>query len=52
MLFGTVLFCGTIYARSLGAPPGIVAAAPYGGVAFMAGWLAFAVSPWFRERAA
>jgi uncharacterized membrane protein YgdD (TMEM256/DUF423 family) len=24
----------------------IVAAAPYGGVAFMVGWLAFAASPW------
>jgi uncharacterized membrane protein YgdD (TMEM256/DUF423 family) len=49
MIAGTVLFCGSIYARALGAPPGIVAAAPYGGIAFMVGWLAFAVSPWFRE---
>jgi uncharacterized membrane protein YgdD (TMEM256/DUF423 family) len=48
MLAGTVLFCGSIYARALGAPPGIVAAAPYGGIAFMVGWLAFAASPWFR----
>ena len=50
MLAGTVLFCGSIYARSLGAPPGIVAVAPYGGVAFMVAWLAFAVSPWFRNK--
>src|SRR6202008_925309 len=50
MLAGTVLFCGSIYARSLGAPPGIVAVAPYGGVAFMVAWLAFAVSPWLAER--
>ncbi len=50
MLAGTLLFCGSIYARSLGAPPGIVAVAPYGGVAFMVAWLAFAVSPWFAER--
>jgi uncharacterized membrane protein YgdD (TMEM256/DUF423 family) len=50
MLAGTVLFCGSIYARALGAPPGLVAAAPYGGVAFMLGWLAFAASPWFDER--
>ena len=52
MLGGTVLFCGSIYARALGAPPGIVGVAPYGGVAFMVGWLAFAVSPWLGERAA
>ena len=47
MIAGTVLFCGSIYARALGATPDIVAAAPYGGVAFMVGWLAFAASPWF-----
>ena len=50
MLVGTVLFCGSIYARALGASPGIVAAAPYGGVAFMLGWLAFAASPWFGDK--
>jgi uncharacterized membrane protein YgdD (TMEM256/DUF423 family) len=50
MLAGTLLFCGSIYARTLGAPPGIVSVAPYGGVAFMIGWLAFAASPWFNER--
>jgi len=46
MIAGTVLFCGSIYARALGMSPGIVAAAPYGGIAFMVGWLAFAASPW------
>jgi uncharacterized membrane protein YgdD (TMEM256/DUF423 family) len=46
MIAGTALFCGSIYARALGVSPGIVAAAPYGGVAFMVGWLAFAASPW------
>jgi uncharacterized membrane protein YgdD (TMEM256/DUF423 family) len=50
MLAGTVLFCGSIYARALGAAPGIVAVAPYGGVAFMVGWLAFAASPWFGDK--
>jgi uncharacterized membrane protein YgdD (TMEM256/DUF423 family) len=50
MLAGTVLFCGSIYARALGAAPGIVAAAPYGGVALMVGWLAFAASPWFGDK--
>ena len=52
MLVGTVLFCGSIYARELGAAPGIVSIAPYGGFAFMVSWLAFAVSPWVRNRAA
>jgi uncharacterized membrane protein YgdD (TMEM256/DUF423 family) len=52
MLGGTLLFCGSIYARALGAPGGIVALAPYGGVAFMAGWLAVAASAWLRERGA
>jgi uncharacterized membrane protein YgdD (TMEM256/DUF423 family) len=50
MLLGTALFCGSIYARALGASPGIVAAAPYGGVAFMLGWLALAASPWIGDR--
>jgi uncharacterized membrane protein YgdD (TMEM256/DUF423 family) len=49
MLGGTVLFCGSIYARALGAAPGIVGIAPYGGVSFMIAWLAFAVSPWLGE---
>jgi uncharacterized membrane protein YgdD (TMEM256/DUF423 family) len=48
MLGGTVLFCGSIYARALGVSPEVVAAAPYGGIAFMVGWLAFAVSPWLK----
>jgi uncharacterized membrane protein YgdD (TMEM256/DUF423 family) len=49
MLGGTVLFCGSIYARALGASPEVVTAAPYGGIAFMVGWLAFAVSPWLKN---
>jgi uncharacterized membrane protein YgdD (TMEM256/DUF423 family) len=52
MLLGTVLFCGSIYARTLGVAPGIVAVAPYGGVSFMIAWLAFAVSPWVGDRSA
>jgi uncharacterized membrane protein YgdD (TMEM256/DUF423 family) len=52
MLAGTLLFCGSIYARTLGAAPGIVGVAPYGGVAFMVAWLAFAVSPWLDNRGA
>ena len=49
MLGGTALFCGSIYARALGVAPGIVGVAPYGGGAFMLGWLAFAASPWLRS---
>jgi uncharacterized membrane protein YgdD (TMEM256/DUF423 family) len=50
MIIGTVLFCGSIYARTFSASPGIVGVAPYGGVAFMVGWLAFAISPWIGGR--
>ncbi len=50
MVGGTVLFCGSIYARAFGAAPSIVSVAPYGGVAFMEGWLAFAASPWLGEK--
>jgi uncharacterized membrane protein YgdD (TMEM256/DUF423 family) len=50
MLAGTLLFCGSIYARALGAPAGIVGVAPYGGVALMLGWLAFAASPWLGSK--
>jgi uncharacterized membrane protein YgdD (TMEM256/DUF423 family) len=49
MIAGTLLFCGSIYARALGVSPSVVGAAPYGGVAFMVGWLAFAASPWFSN---
>lgn len=52
MLLGTVLFCGSIYARALGVAPGVVGLAPYGGVSFMTAWLAFAVSPWVGDRPA
>ena len=51
MLAGTVLFCGSIYAKALGATAGITAVAPYGGVAFMLGWVLFAVSVWLRGSA-
>jgi uncharacterized membrane protein YgdD (TMEM256/DUF423 family) len=51
MLFGTALFCGSIYAKALGAPAGITAIAPYGGVALMLGWVLFAVSVWLHGSA-
>jgi uncharacterized membrane protein YgdD (TMEM256/DUF423 family) len=52
MLVGAALFCGSIYAKALGAPAGITAIAPYGGVALMLGWVLFAVSVWLRGGAA
>ena len=45
-LAGTVLFSGSIYATSLGAPGGLGGAVPMGGLCFMAGWLVCAASVW------
>ncbi len=43
---GTVLFCGSLYALALGAPHAFGLMTPLGGVAFIAGWTAFAVHAW------
>ena len=43
---GALLFCGSIFARTFGAPAGVVAVAPYGGVLLMLGWLVFGLSVW------
>lgn len=51
MVAGTALFCGSIYAATFGAPHSIEAAAPYGGVSFMLGWLVFAASAWLGRGA-
>lgn len=40
---GTVIFCGTLYLMALGAPRWFGAITPIGGLALMAGWLAFAI---------
>jgi uncharacterized membrane protein YgdD (TMEM256/DUF423 family) len=37
-----VLFSGSLYALALGAPHGVGAITPFGGLAFIVGWLAFA----------
>lgn len=37
---GIVLFCGSLDLLALGAPPGLAAAAPWGGSLFILGWLA------------
>jgi uncharacterized membrane protein YgdD (TMEM256/DUF423 family) len=43
-LAGTVLFSGSLYAMALGAPRGLGAITPIGGLAFMLGWLLLAVA--------
>jgi len=40
LLAGIILFCGSIYATSFGAPAFLGSLAPIGGSAFMLGWLA------------
>jgi uncharacterized membrane protein YgdD (TMEM256/DUF423 family) len=44
LVAGIVLFSGSLYALALGAPKVFGAVTPLGGLAFISGWLAFAVS--------
>jgi uncharacterized membrane protein YgdD (TMEM256/DUF423 family) len=44
LVAGIALFSGSLYALSLGAPRALGAVAPAGGLAFILGWLAFAVA--------
>ena len=46
LVAGVVVFSGSIGAVTFGAPRGALALAPYGGVALMAAWLAFAIGVW------
>lgn len=41
---GIVLFCGSLYALALGAPRACGAITPFGGVAFIVGWIALGLS--------
>ena len=43
MLAGTLLFSGNLYLRSLAEFHALHAVTPYGGVAFILGWLALAI---------
>jgi uncharacterized membrane protein YgdD (TMEM256/DUF423 family) len=45
---GIVLFSGSLYARALGGPEWLAMMTPFGGLTFMAGWVALALS--FRGR--
>jgi uncharacterized membrane protein YgdD (TMEM256/DUF423 family) len=48
VIAGIVLFSGALYFAALGAPRVIHALPPLGGLAWIAGWLAFAVAVWRR----
>jgi uncharacterized membrane protein YgdD (TMEM256/DUF423 family) len=50
LVAGVVVFCGSIAIVTFGAPRGVLALAPYGGVALMAAWLAFAIGVWRGRR--
>ena len=43
---GIVLFSGALYLAALGAPRVIHALPPFGGLAWIAGWILFAVAIW------
>ncbi len=45
---GIVLFSGALYLAALGAPRVIHALPPFGGLAWIAGWILFAVAVWRR----
>jgi uncharacterized membrane protein YgdD (TMEM256/DUF423 family) len=48
-ILGTVVFCGTLYALTLGGPRWLGAVTPIGGLAFLAGW-ALTVAAVLRAR--
>ena len=45
-LIGIVLFSGSLYALTFGAPRPFGIVTPFGGVALIAGWICFAVGAW------
>lgn len=49
---GEVLFCGGLYLLAAGAPHGFAMAAPWGGTAFILGWLVVLVAALRPSRAA
>jgi uncharacterized membrane protein YgdD (TMEM256/DUF423 family) len=46
ILIGIVLFCGSLYLLSFGAPEVIGLLTPLGGLLLIAGWVAFAAAMW------
>ncbi|HKZ73306.1 MAG TPA: DUF423 domain-containing protein [Steroidobacteraceae bacterium] len=51
VIAGMLLFSGSIYLLSFGAPRWLGMVTPFGGLALMAGWVLLAAAAW-RERAA
>ena len=47
---GIVLFCGSLYALALGGPRVVGVITPFGGVAFVVGWIALAIHAWTDRR--
>jgi uncharacterized membrane protein YgdD (TMEM256/DUF423 family) len=43
LVAGIALFSGSLYALALGAPKGLGMVTPVGGLAFILGWIAFAI---------
>jgi uncharacterized membrane protein YgdD (TMEM256/DUF423 family) len=46
VIVGIVLFSGSLYALTFGAPRPLGIVTPIGGVALIAGWICFAVGAW------
>ena len=46
VLVGIVLFSGSLYALTFGAPRPLGIVTPFGGLALIAGWLCFAAGVW------
>ena len=46
IVIGVLLFCGSLYALSLGAPRAVGVVTPLGGLAWIGGWLLFAWGAW------
>ena len=46
ILVGVVLFSGSLYALTFGAPRPLGIVTPFGGLALIAGWISYAVGMW------
>ena len=46
ILIGIVLFCGSLYALTFGAPQALGFITPLGGLLLTAGWVSFAIAMW------
>ena len=52
LLAGIALFSGSLYALALGAPRSLGMVTPFGGLAFIAGWVCFALAVIFARTSA